>query len=88
MKFDVLKGTCAEMCEPETQIFVPNRFNAEEAGTCEQCNETCIKCAGSVNTCTLCKEGYYLNLDLTCKPDCLQGDGSIALDQTVIDGVC
>lgn len=75
MKFDVLKGTCSEMCEPETQIFVPNIKDPEQAGTCELCNDSCIKCAGSVNTCTLCKEGNVLNFDLTCKPKCFGADG-------------
>lgn len=63
MKFDPTKGTCSDMCEYETQIFVPNVSDPNEAGKCEFCNPTCQKCAGTVDNCTVCKEGFVLNTD-------------------------
>lgn len=88
MKYDPSKGICSDMCEFETQIFVPNTNDTTQSGKCEFCNQTCAKCAGSVDTCTLCKPGYVLNLDLSCQAACKNQDGTVALDQTAIDGVC
>ena len=70
MKFDPLKQTCEQLCEPETQIFVPNRFDPDAAGECQNCNARCTKCAGTTETCTACKEGYLLNIDMTCQTTC------------------
>lgn len=75
MKFDQLKGTCSEMCEPEKTIFIPNLDDPTQAGSCEPCNATCSKCTGTVNKCTQCKAGYVLNLDLTCQPTCNRANG-------------
>ena len=41
MKYDPAKGTCSEMCEFETQIFIPNFSGSSESGKCEFCNPTC-----------------------------------------------
>ena len=68
------------MCEFETQIYVPNVDDPTQSGKCEFCNPTCIKCAGTVNTCTLCKPGYVLNLDLSCQATCKNTDGATATD--------
>jgi proprotein convertase subtilisin/kexin type 5 len=72
MKFDAEKNTCEQLCEPERQIFIPPRNGTDEAGTCQNCNPNCDKCAGTVDTCTTCKEGegLVLNTDQTCDKTC------------------
>ena len=80
MKFDPSKGTCAEMCATDIQIYLPNLLDKTQSGTCEFCNPTCSKCAGTVNTCSLCQPGYVLNLDFTCQKTCNNPDGTQALD--------
>lgn len=76
------------MCTSETQIYVPNLTDKSQSGTCEFCNPTCSKCAGTVNTCSLCQPGYVLNLDFTCQKTCNHPDGTPATDQTAILNVC
>ena len=64
MKYDDVKKTCEDLCEPETQIFVPpSKDDPDAAGTCEYCEGNCEKCAGTTTTCTSCKPGFLLNLD-------------------------
>ena len=70
MKFDPLKGTCEQLCESETQIFVPNEADPEAAGECQNCNPTCKKCAGTTETCTTCTADLLLNTDMTCQNTC------------------
>ena len=83
MKFDAVKNTCEQLCEPERQIFIPPRVEGE-AGTCQNCNPNCDKCAGTVDTCTTCKEGLglVLNTDYTCDTTCNSDS------QTPIEGIC
>ena len=77
MRFDPLNNDCLEACQPQTQIY------QEKTGECETCHENCKSCVEGVNTCTSCKADFVLNLDSTCKKECL-GDAH----QTPIAGTC
>jgi len=79
MRFDTLNAKCLEACLPDVQIY----NNAEQK--CETCQEDCISCVGDIETCTSCKEGFVLNIDSTCQPECREGEPAI---QTAVDGVC
>lgn len=81
MKFDESKSTCEDLCEPETQIFIPNE-DPSLAGHCAFCAGNCYKCAGSVTTCTECRGGFLLTTEQTCEEKCS------AENQTPIDGIC
>ena len=76
MKFDPEISTCEHLCLPETQIFVPDE------GECQNCNYSCTKCSGNINTCTACKPEYLLNLDMSCQETCNSDN------QTPIEGIC
>ncbi|CAD8101960.1 unnamed protein product [Paramecium sonneborni] len=72
--FDISEQKCKTTFNMnQCQIYILLQANE----FCNQCFQNCMKC--SQNSCIKCNQGYYVDQDFQCQPEC--GDGILTSDE-------